>query len=190
MDNHKADMDDTNGQAMPAQRADLVAMDASHETFLYDQKRFQGFALNEHATLVWQKCDGQTPIHRVIDEVAAKAGQDVAPAVVWQALHRLHKAGLLASEPQVPPKPMFRSRRAFLQFAGAMAVCLPVVTSVLVPLPALAASTITPAACSASPSGTGPPTCGTVCTNSAKKCQKKVAGTPCNCQSGTVTCPC
>jgi hypothetical protein len=108
----------------------------------YDTQRDRGHFLNRSATLIWQRCDGQTSLSELVT-LLRKQDLPADEEVVWLALDRLGKAHLL--QERVPPPIAGISRRAVIRklaLAGSVTVLLPVVTSIIAPTPAMAQSTI------------------------------------------------
>src|SRR5437588_13039839 len=91
------------------------------------------------AARVWQMCDGKTTVAEMVVRLGKESEIPVDQAV-WTILFRLEKAGLLQNG---HPSSMSRSaisRRDLMRKIGAATLTLPFITSVLVPLPAEAAS--------------------------------------------------
>ena len=104
------------------------------ELSIYDWQRLQMHSLNPTAAQVWQMCDG----HTSPQEMAARLGTPQAEVVVWHSLDELTKAHLLQNEVEKPVWYQTTSRRQFIKLGAAVA--LPVIVSVAVPTPVMAAS--------------------------------------------------
>lgn len=102
------------------------------ETLVYDLGRHRAHSLNRTAGLVWSACNGE----RNAAAIARHLARDVPGAsaeMVEVALARLARARLLTSSGGIP-------RRAALRRLSLAAGLLPVVSSILVPEPAQAAT--------------------------------------------------
>ncbi len=122
----------------PARRVeDLIVEEVDAETLVYDLRDHRAYCLNPAAAAVWRLADG-TRTEAEIRAGLPPASTDVVSAdSVRTALRELAKAGLLA-EP-LPPTPRV-SRRELFRRAGAAAAAVPMVTAILVPEAAEAAS--------------------------------------------------
>ena len=97
-------------------------------------------ALNPTAALVFEHCDGQTTPAELATRLETDLNVPDAEKLVWLSLDRLEKAHLL--EEKVPPGNGKRglTRREVLKMAGISLALLPVVKSIVLPTPMLAAS--------------------------------------------------
>jgi hypothetical protein len=113
----------------------LIVREIDGETLIYDRNRHTASCLNEFAARVWRECDGETSVAGI----AAELGED-EPAV-WLALHQLTKAQLLTEAIAFPPDmSAAKSRREIGARLGLGAAA--VVTSIVAPMPAQAASCV------------------------------------------------
>jgi len=127
---------------VPVARQDnLLVQEIGNEVVVYDQERDQAHTLNRTAAFVWRNCDGETTVPQLAALVAVELGVAADEDVVWMALDRLSRANLLEGKVERPGKAV--SRRELLRrmsVAGAAAVMLPMVTSLVAPTAAMAAS--------------------------------------------------
>ena len=136
----------------PRARTDgLVVHELSDEVLVYDRDRDKAHCLNQTAALVWKYCDGKT----TVAEIAQRLGRDlkagrVDEKVVWYALDQLGKDNLLDEIVTAPAILSGMSRREMVRVLGVAAVvAVPLVTSIIAPTPAQAATCLTPgSACS------------------------------------------
>jgi hypothetical protein len=130
----------------PRARTDgLVVRDLPGEIVVYDLGSHRAHCLNRTAAFVFRHADGRRTVADLAVALAEDAGAAADETVVHLTLDRLAEAGLLASGPvQEPPgglSPAEASRRDAIRRVGlGAAVLLPIVTSLLVPTPAEAAS--------------------------------------------------
>ena len=145
-----------------ARKEGLVVQEMSEEVLVYDQKRHRAHCLNRTAALVWKQCDGKSTEAEVADEMSKQAGKRVGEDVVRLAVDELAKSQLLeGSGARRWRGAEGVSRREMMKRAGlAAAVGLPVVTSVIAPKAAQAATCrVSGAGC-----GTSSQCCSGVCT--------------------------
>lgn len=161
---------DIRDQRPEARTDDVLVEDVDGETLVYDLESHDAHCLNPTAALVWRRCDGRTTVRDMVP-LLAQVGLPEDESLVWMALNRLEKAGLIGSVEIPEPKSAF-SRKEVLRVLGtaAIAVLLPVVTSVVAPTAAAAASCISLAACKALPKNN----CGglPICTNRKFCCKR------------------
>lgn len=117
----------------PARRDGLVVQAIGDEVIVYDPQTHQAHSLNRPAALVFERVNGEASVSEIARKVGDDLGGKSSDRVVEVALDRLGKAGLLTT-------PTNSSRRAVLR--GLTIALLPVVTTVLVPKAAAAASCI------------------------------------------------
>lgn len=140
-------MQRTRSSQLPRLRAsDLVVHDLPDEVLVYDKQSDQAHCLNHTAGLVWRACDGTRTPAEIARRLTATLDQPFSEDLVLLALDELHKFQLLeASSSTGPTLPHFSglTRRQMVRTLGiAAAVAVPVVTSIIAPTPAQAATCI------------------------------------------------
>ena len=136
----------TRPSQLPRLRAHaLVIHDLPDEVLVYDQERDQAHCLNHTAALVWRACDGKLSPQEIAGKLTAELGAPVSQDVVLLALAQLEKFRLLEPS-KISSSPYAAiSRRQMVRTLGvAAAVALPLITSIVVPIPAQAATCIAP----------------------------------------------
>ncbi|HYU97979.1 MAG TPA: PqqD family protein [Pyrinomonadaceae bacterium] len=130
----------------PRLRADgLVIHELADEILVYDKVRDRAHCLNQTAALVWRACDGQLTTEEIARKLTKQLGLAVPKDVVLLALSRLEEIHLLEQRETVPTSFAGISRRQMgRSLALTATVALPVITSILVPRPAQAATCIAP----------------------------------------------
>lgn len=110
-----------------ARTAGLVAERMPEQTLVYDAARGEIHCLNREAALVWDACDGLTPVPEIRDRLASDSGLSLAGDTVQDALDELGAKGLL----EAPAHPVGDglSRRTLLLGAGALAA----ITTLVIP---------------------------------------------------------
>ena len=129
--------DDPSG-FIPRHRQGIVRQVAD-EFIVYDEDTHTAHCLNSTALAqVWHLCDGKKTVAQITRAMGQDLNSTVEEDLVWVTLRKLAKSGLLSNRENAE---ISLSRRAFvgkLKVAAVLAV--PMVTSILVPTPAEAAS--------------------------------------------------
>jgi hypothetical protein len=124
-----------------ARRHGLVVQELSGEVLVYDRERDKAHCLNSTAALVWQYCDGKTPVSQIARAIEAEINAPVDEDIIWLGVEQLSKTHLLSERATLPTHKTGLSRREVMKRIGlAAAVALPVVTSILAPTAAQAAN--------------------------------------------------
>lgn len=147
-----------NDRAVPlprARRQGLITAELGSELLVYDLERHRAHRLNTTAAAVWRACHDPLTDEAVASQVGSGLPLRARRDVVWLAVGRLGRAGLLA-EPAVRAPRL--SRRRLLRLLG-QAALLPVVVSIIAPTPAAAATCLPPGSACTS----GPQCCSGVC---------------------------
>jgi Coenzyme PQQ synthesis protein D (PqqD) len=120
----------------------LVLRELPEEVLVYDTDSHEAHCLNDTAAFVWKQCDGTTDVPEIVERARATFETDMDDDVVWAALEDLWKRGLLEGEP-APAREGTMSRGQALKRAGIVAaVSVPVITSIVAPKAAHAATCI------------------------------------------------
>jgi hypothetical protein len=133
-----------------ARRDELLIQEVGDELVVYDEQRHQAHSLNRTAALVWRLCDGQTTVEELTSLLQYKFGLQADEELVWLTLNRLERANLLLGRPTRPTEAARITRRQVVRkvgFVGSLSFLLPIVSTLIVPTPAMAASA-TPVDCS------------------------------------------
>ncbi|MBC7929965.1 MAG: PqqD family peptide modification chaperone [Rubrivivax sp.] len=131
--------------ARPRARAEgLVAREVADETLVYDLESHRAVCLNKTAALVWRSCDGRKTAKGIARTLGEELGEAVPEEVVWLALDQLGRDGLLETRVARPEALAGLSRRELIRRVSLAAaiVALPLVTSIVAPTPAQAASCV------------------------------------------------
>jgi hypothetical protein len=140
-----------------ARRAELVVEELDGELLVYDLRTDAAHSLDVRAAAIWRACDGGASIA----EIAAATG--TAPEIVEHTLSDLSDRALLEGRGQISRRDAVR-RMALT--AGAAAVAVPVVRSIVAPTAAQAQTCLPD---------------GAPCTSDGQCCGG-------NCDTGTNTC--
>lgn len=130
----------------PRLRADgLIIHELHDEVLVYDKVRDQAHCLNQSAALVWRACDGQCAPSEIASKLTTRLAVAVPEDLVLLALVQLEEIHLLERQETIAPSFTGMSRRQMARSLGlGAAVALPVITSILVPTPAQAATCLAP----------------------------------------------
>lgn len=119
----------------------IMTQEHDNETLIYNLKTNKMFHLNETSSLVWQACNGQNSIDQIARKVSQKLNSHTTEDVVWLALQQLQNNGLLIEDVNLESSLNGLSRREMIRRAGlATMVAFPLITSVVAPSAARAAS--------------------------------------------------
>jgi hypothetical protein len=124
----------------------LVVHELPDEMLVYDRDRDKAHCLNQTAALVWKYCDGKTTVSNMAEQLGRDLrAERVEENVIWYALDQLGKDNLLDEAVTPPAILLGMSRREMVRVLGvAAAVAVPLVTSIIAPTPAQAATCLTP----------------------------------------------
>jgi Coenzyme PQQ synthesis protein D (PqqD) len=165
------------GRVPRARTEGLVIQELPDEVLVYDRDRDKAHCLNQTAALVWKYCDGKNTVPGIAQKLQRDLETDsIDDKVVWFALGQLDKDHLL-EETVVPPAVMAgMTRRELVRTLGVAAVvALPLVTSIIAPTPAQAAT------CKASGVACGAPNecCSGSCASTPATCPPTAVGLCC-----------
>lgn len=127
----------------------LVVHPLAEEVLVYDLERHKAHCLNKIASMVWERCDGKTGVAELAQYLADELKAPVEDEIVWLALDKLEKTGLLQEEMPAAQK-LGLSRRELIKRIGVGgAMALPLITSIVAPKAAQAATTCGSVICQA-----------------------------------------
>jgi hypothetical protein len=122
-------------------RQGLVVDDLPDEVLVYDLDRHKAHCLNRTAALVWRHCDGKTRAPEIARRLQVELDAPCNEDLVWLALRQLATLHLLEQSVSLPPRFAGMSRRQMIRNLGlAAAVAVPLVTSIVAPTAAQAAT--------------------------------------------------
>jgi hypothetical protein len=124
-----------------ARKDGLLVRELSDEVVVYDVESNKALCLNETAALVWKHCDGQKNLTQIARQLTADLNTSVDEKLVWYALRQLSANHLLETKVTPPAALAGMNRRQMVKALGlAAVVAVPVVTSIVAPSAAQAAS--------------------------------------------------
>jgi Coenzyme PQQ synthesis protein D (PqqD) len=135
----------------------LITKEVAGELIVYDLESDRVHCLNATAAFIWANCDGRTNVATIArlleDEFKIPVEQDI----VLYALDQLNESKLLDESYTVIVPENAISRRAVMRLAAATALTLPLISSIVAPTAAQAASCL--------PSGSGCASDSACCSN-------------------------
>ena len=124
-----------------ARKDGLIVQNLPDETLVYDLERDRAHCLNQTAAFVWRHCDGRANAKEIARALNRQTKQPVDEKLVWLAIDQLGRNHLLTETPALPPHVTGLNRREVMRALGlTAAVAIPVVASIVAPLPAQAAT--------------------------------------------------
>lgn len=130
-------------QKMPqARRSGLIVREVDGEVLIYDQERDKAHCLNHTAAKVWKYCNGQTTVAEACSSLSRDLKSPVDEKLIWYALDQFSTDHLLGDKIELPPfMAAGMNRRQVVRALGLAAlVAAPLVTSIVAPTPAQAAT--------------------------------------------------
>jgi hypothetical protein len=130
-------------QKMPhARRSGLIVKEADGEVLIYDLERNQAHCLNDTAAMVWQHCDGETTLADACSSLTRELNAPCDQQLIWYALMQFEKDNLLEEKVKLPASVIGgMNRRQMVRALGLGAIiAVPLVTSIVAPTPAQAAT--------------------------------------------------
>lgn len=124
---------------LSSRRSDLLLQEMDQELLIYDLKRHKAYCLNRTAALIWKHCDGANSSEDLRRLLEKDLQTTVPPEAVRLGLVRLASLGLLNNGTE-RRRPGPSRREALVKAGKAAAWLLPVVTAMVAPTPAAAAT--------------------------------------------------
>ncbi len=129
-------MNNRKNEQMPLAKKDFIVVEESpNEALVYDSSKNKLHVLTPVATTVWKSCDGKTSVSEISSKLNAELNNDLGADVTWLALEELERNELLESPVNIPQESI--SRRSLIK---AVAISLPLITTLIAPSPARAQS--------------------------------------------------
>lgn len=134
-------------ERMPRSRTSgLVLKEVEGELLIYDLESNKAHCLNETAARIWRHCDGETTVAEACASLSKAAGSEFDQKLIWYALDQFANINLLDTN-ITPPASMIAgmNRRQMVRILGISAlIAAPVVTTIIAPTPAQAATLLAP----------------------------------------------
>jgi Coenzyme PQQ synthesis protein D (PqqD) len=121
----------------------IIVKEVQDEVLVYDMDRDTAHCLNLSAAAVWKKCDGRSTPAQIADSLRTESQTNVNEDFVWLALEQLARDHLLEGPLEWSASvPRLTRREAVRRFGIGAAIAIPLITSILAPTPAQAATCI------------------------------------------------
>ena len=154
----------------PQKRQDgLIIRELDNEILIYDTENNKAHCLNQTAALVWKKCDGNTTTEEMSRVISRELGTEINERVVWFAIKQFNQDHLLEETVNMPAALLASglNRRDVVRALGlAAVVAIPLVTSIVAPTAAQAATCLP----TGSPCATGAQCCSGICSGTPLVC--------------------
>jgi coenzyme PQQ synthesis protein D (PqqD) len=128
-------------RAPKARRSQLMIKELASETLVYDESNHQAHCLNQTAAFVWKHCDGRRSLSALARLLEKETNASVSEHTVRLAIKQLEESHLLDASRSKPTWAGL-SRREAVRTIGIAAVALPIVTSIVAPQAAMAATCV------------------------------------------------
>lgn len=168
----------------------IVVQEIEKEILIYDLKDNKAFSLNETSAKIWQLCDGNRNVAEIKQALNESLSQPIAEDFIWLALDNFKKDNLIENEENFEIDFNGLSRRQVIKKVGfASMIALPIVSSIVAPTAAHAASGLgalfaacaSPSDCASNFCTQGPPRCCVPGTQGIRGANVCCDGTPANC---------
>ena len=123
-----------------ARRSGLVVKVVGDEVQIYDLERHRAHRLNQAAAAVWRRLDGRASIAELAGHLREHLGAPADESTVWMALKELDRAHLLLTTAATEIRPGLSRRELMRRLSTGAAAAVPVVSSLIAPRAADAAS--------------------------------------------------
>lgn len=144
-----------------SKKQNVVVQELENELLVYDLQTNKAFCLNETSAMVFQLCNGKRTVSEIADALSVKLKTLVSEDYVRLTLHELNRDGFLENSDEIITYLNGISRREMVRKVGlASMIALPLISSVVAPNAAMAASQ--PINCTPTPLAPGCPISGTV----------------------------
>jgi hypothetical protein len=130
-----------------ARKESLIIAEIPDEVLVYDLKNNEAHCLNRPAAVVWANCDGKKTIAQVSQVLERELKSPGNQATVWMAIDLLKKRGLLQGAINKAAQRPGLSRRKAIGAIAMAGLALPIISSIVAPTRAQAASGLPPGAC-------------------------------------------
>jgi hypothetical protein len=146
-------MKQSSNKLRPQARSEgLVVKDLPEEVLVYDLARDKAHCLNHSAAAIWRRCDGRTTLSEITSAIRKETGSPIDEQFVLLALDQLGRDHLLEERVEWPAAiPRMTRREAVRRIGIGAVIAIPLVTTIIAPTPAQAATCKAPGvACSTS----------------------------------------
>jgi hypothetical protein len=130
-----------NNIIMPFFRTEnLVVKELPGELLIYDLENNKAYCLNETARMIMDECDGSKSVDEARKSLNHKLKSALNEDMIWLTIEQFKKFNFIRDDFSVPIQTTRISRRKILQASAALGISLPIITSLIAPLPVHAQS--------------------------------------------------
>lgn len=147
-----------------ARKRQLITKKVAGELIVYDRESDRVHCLNSTAAFVWTHCDGRTSVATIAQLLEDETKEPVEQEIVLYALAQLNKSKLLDDSYAWIGPNQGLSRRTVMRLGVATALSVPLISSIVAPTAAQAASCLPSGATCASDSAC----CSNSCTDNGR----------------------
>lgn len=127
-----------------ALQEDIVMQELENEILIYDLKTHRTFCLNQTSASVYKLCDGSKSVGEINSLINKKFNVNADEDLVWLTLKQLRQQNLIVGDKKIDDKFESMSRREVIRkIALTSVIALPLISSVVAPAAAAAASGVT-----------------------------------------------
>ena len=150
-----------------ARKEGLLVHPLADEVLVYDLVNHKAHCLNQSSAKVWRHCDGKHDVRELARIIGRELDIPFDEQMVWLAIHQLDQACLLEQRITAHRRSPKITRREVINRVGlAASVSLPLISSIVSPTPAQAATCVAKGgACTSSLQ-----CCSKVCNTTTHKC--------------------
>jgi hypothetical protein len=164
-------------QNFPLSRSqNIVVQDINHELLIYDLDINKVYCLNETSAAIWRECDGNSDTEEICRRASFKLKQTVDKDLLRLAIRQFKQENLLENSSEISEFDNISRREIIRRVGLASAIAVPMVSSLIAPRAAMAASVC-------NPGGNSPNTLKGLCQAGIGQPPATLAGCTATCQS-------
>lgn len=126
-----------------ARQSNLIIQELQTELLVFDLENNRALCLNPTSMLIWQSCDGKTTYQELSAKLKEKLQTKIEEDFIKVGLKELNQSNLLDST--LSSSVLRVSRRKVLMKYALPTISLPIIMSLVVPVPAQTSSCVSPA---------------------------------------------
>ncbi|MFV0390241.1 MAG: PqqD family protein [Pyrinomonadaceae bacterium] len=120
--------------------ADIIVQEAGTELLVYNAKTNNAYCLNATSAAIWRECDGTISSAQIALNLSKHFRLDVTTELVELSLIQLSECNLIDYDKSRTDTPDLSRRELIARIGFASAIALPIITSIVAPPAANAAS--------------------------------------------------
>ena len=112
--------------------SDLMITKVGDEIVVYDSRTNEASCLNPLTSAVWEACDGNNDLSRILEQVKRAGFSKSNIELIWKAIDHLDQAELLEEQPNSGERDTTKRRELFRRLSLGAVGAIPLVSTVLV----------------------------------------------------------